>query len=100
MAQPITLQQLNDWLRANRNKTWYNCHIGNADYDGGFSGKPGATPLIKYVWPRFDCRDYEIYQIEFSGSFPSNVIVSERDPFEGNLLELFESKFPEEFKKS
>lgn len=101
MAKPVTLQQLTDWVAKNIDKTWFTGHSDmgfEGMNEGGFSGKPGATPLIKYISPVFDCRDMKVFRIEFRGSMEETV-VDFRDEFDGDILELFESKFPEEFGK-
>jgi hypothetical protein len=101
MARPVTLQQLTDWVKKNTCKTWFTGHedLGNECFmEGGFAGKPGHTPLIKYIEPAFDCRDMKVFRIKFRGAMPETV-VDFRDEFDGTILDLFESKFPNDFKK-
>jgi len=105
-AKSVTLKEFGEWLKKNVDKTWFTGYEkGEEDAEikfdfshGGFSGKPGATPLIKYIHPIIDCRDMKVWSIKFRGSM-EETNVSTHDEFDGTILELFESKFPKEFKK-
>lgn len=100
-AKPVTMKQLGQWIKKNINKTWFTGHTDlgwEGLGEGGFSGKPGATPLIKYITPVFDCRDMKVFSITFRGAMEETNVNASME-FDGNILELFESKFPEEFKK-
>lgn len=105
-AKPVTLRQFGEWLKNNVSKTWFTGYeIGEEDQklkfnfeDGGFASKPGHTPLIKYIHPVVDCRDMKVFLIKFRGSMEETT-VSIHDEYDGNILELFESKFPDVFGK-
>lgn len=98
LARPITMKRFSDWLKANIHKTWYIRDI----LKGGFAGKEGHTHLIKYISPHIDTRTMQIFSIDIEGSFPEGngrMNINGMAEFDGDLLDLLESKFPEDFKK-
>lgn len=101
MAESVTIKQFIQWLQRNTKKTWY---VGGDLSKGGFGGGVGHTPLIKYIIPHIDTRDMEIFSIDVSGSFPEskmNVnVAGSPDDFNGTILDLLESKFPDDFKEN
>lgn len=97
-AEPVSIKEFVEWLKKNVHKTWYIVDI----LKGGFAGAEGHSHLIKYITPHIDTRTMRIYSIEIDGSFPEGngrMRVGSDMQFDGNILELLESKFPENFKK-
>jgi hypothetical protein len=96
-AKAVTIKQFINWLQRNTKKTWYIRDI----MKGGFGGGRNHTPLFKYITPHIDTRTMEIFSIDVEGSFPeSRMNVNGCMEFNGTILELLESKFPDDFKEN
>lgn len=59
MARSVTPSEFFKWLKNHTHKTWF---MGK---EGGFMGKEGASPVMKYIHPIIDTRDMKIFHISF-----------------------------------
>lgn len=82
MAEPVTMQQLTDWVEKNKHRTW--------NHDSMFKSKKRSSFEIKYIDFTLDTRDMKVFGIR-TRSF-ADLAVDFREDFDGNILELLEQK--------
>lgn len=81
-AKPVSLQELQDWVKANEHRTWYWPRLKK---------KKTLTLEIKYLNFSLDTRDMDLWRIWVDGS-NREFDCSKHDEFEGTILELLEQK--------
>lgn len=81
MAKEVTLQQLSEWVAKNENRTWSRSDL--VDYTK-------RTLEMKYIRFNLDTRDMMIFRVDTDSD--RGVSADFREEFDGNILELLESK--------
>jgi len=82
MSEPVTMQQLTDWVEKNRHRTW--------NFDEKNMRKK-LTMEIKYLHFTLDTRDMKIFHLSTRGA-GIEFDVDFRDEFTGTILESLEKK--------
>jgi len=76
-AKPITLKELNEWIKKNKKRTW-------------FLKEMPTTFEVKYLRFSLDTRTMTIFNIQ-TESF-KNLTVDYREKFDGTILDLLDHK--------
>lgn len=84
MAKAVTMQQLTDWVEKNKHRTW------NHKLFMEQTNMPSME--IKYLRFNLDTRDMKVFNVI---SDRGNVMADFRDEFDGDILELLETKLDE-----
>ena len=80
-SRPVTLQQLQDWVKANEGRTWYWDRLDKAQK---------LSLEIKYLIFSLDTRDMEVWKISVDGA--NDIHVRDGEDFDGTILELLDKK--------